>query len=105
MGMDLLILGILLYLIEIENLKDGIRFFLILGRNSLAIYLLSELLLTTLQLIWVRPQLSFYDWVNQVFFQELFPGPGGTLVFAVCYMLLCWSVAYLLDRKKIYIKI
>jgi predicted acyltransferase len=104
-GIDLSILGLLLYLIEIENLKDGIKFFLILGRNSLAIYLLSELLLTTLQLIWVRPQLSFYDWVNQVFFQELFPGPGGTLVFAVCYMLLCWSVAYLLDRKKIYIKI
>jgi len=62
-------------------------------------------LLTTLQLIWVRPQLSFYDWVNKVFYQPLFPGPLGTLVFAVSYMLLCWLVAYLLDKKKIYIKI
>jgi len=104
-GIDLSILGLLVYLIEIENIKRGTKFFLAFGKNPLVIYLLSELLLTTLQLIWVRPQLSFYDWVNQVFYQPLFPGPLGTLVFAVCYMLLCWLVAYLLDKKNIYIKI
>jgi predicted acyltransferase len=67
--------------------------------------LLSELLLATLQLVWVRPGLDFYTWVNQVFFQAAFPGPFGTLVFAVCYMLLCWSVGWWLDKKKVYIKI
>jgi len=104
-GIDLSILGLLIYTIEIEGVKRGTKFFLIFGRNPLAIYLLSELLLTTLQLIWVKQQLSFYDWVNQVFYQRLFPGPLGTLVFAVCYMLLCWLVAYVLDKRKIYIKI
>ena len=104
-GIDLAILGLLVYVIEIEKIKRGTKFFLIFGRNPLAIYLLSELLLTTLQLIWVRPQLSFYDWINQVFYQPLFPGPLGTLVFAICYMLLCWLVAYALDKRKIYIKI
>jgi predicted acyltransferase len=104
-GIDLAILASLVYLIEIENVKRGTKFFLVFGKNPLVIYLLSELLLTTLQLIWVRPQLSFYDWINQVFYQMLFPGPAGTLVFAICYMLLCWSVAYLMDKKKIYIKI
>lgn len=104
-GIDLSILALLVYLIEIENIKRGTKFFLVFGKNPLIIYLLSELLLTTLQLFWVRPQLSFYDWVNQVFYQGLFPGPAGTLVFAMCYMLLCWSVAYLMDKKKIYIKI
>jgi len=104
-GVDLSILALLVNLIEIENVKRGTKFFLVFGKNPLVIYLLSELLLTTLQLIWVRPQLSFYDWVNQVFYQMLFPGPAGTLVFAICYMLLCWSVAYLMNKKKIYIKI
>lgn len=104
-GIDLAILGILIYIIEIKQVKQGTGFFLIFGRNPLAIYLLSELLLTTLQLIWVRPQLSFYDWINQVFYQQVFPGALGTLVFAVCYMMLCWLVAYLLDKRKIYIKI
>lgn len=104
-GIDLAILGLLIFIIEIEKIKRGTNFFLILGRNSLAIYLLSELLLTVLQTIWVRPQLSFYDWVNQVFYQRLFPGALGTLVFAICYMMLCWLVAYILDKRKIYIKI
>lgn len=104
-GIDLAILGLLIYVIEIEKVKRGTNFFLILGRNSLAIYLLSELLLTVLQTVWVGPKLSFYDWINQVFYQRLFPGAFGTLVFAICYMMLCWLVAYVLDKRKIYIKI
>lgn len=104
-GIDLAILGLLIFAIEIEKVKRGTNFFLILGRNSLAIYLLSELLLTVLQTVWVGPKLSFYDWINQVFYQRLFPGAFGTLVFAICYMMLCWLVAYMLDKRKIYIKI
>ncbi|GGH00157.1 acyltransferase family protein [Mucilaginibacter phyllosphaerae] len=104
-GLDLAIIGILIYVIELKKFTGTNNFFLVFGRNSLAIYLLSELLLTVLQVIWVKPGLSFYDWVNQVFYQRVFPGALGTLVFALCYMLLCWLVGYTLDRKKIYIKI
>lgn len=104
-GIDLCVMGLLIYVIEIEKVKRGTGFFLVFGKNPLAIYLLSELLLTALQVIWVAPKISFYDWVNKVFYQPLFPGPLGTLVFAICYMLLCWLVAYVMDKKKIYIKI
>jgi predicted acyltransferase len=99
------IIGILIYAIEIKNVKRGTDFFLVFGRNSLAIYLLSELLFTVISTIWVKPNLSFYDWINQVFYQPLFPGAFGTLVFALCYMMLCWFVGYLMDKRKIYIKI
>jgi predicted acyltransferase len=104
-GIDLVIIGMLIYAIELKNIKRGTNFFLVFGRNSLAIYLLSELLLTTISTIWVKPDLSFYDWINQVFYQPLFPGAFGTLVFALCYMMLCWLVGYVMDKKKIYIKI
>ncbi|MEO7215571.1 heparan-alpha-glucosaminide N-acetyltransferase domain-containing protein [Mucilaginibacter sp.] len=104
-GIDLCIMGLLIYVIEIEKVKRGTNFFLVFGKNPLAIYLLSELLLTALQVIWVAPKLSFYDWINQVFYQRLFPGALGTLVFAIGYMLLCWVVADAMDKKNIYIKI
>ena len=104
-GIDLVIIGVLIYAIEIKNIKRGTNFFLVFGRNSLAIYLLSELLFTVISTVWVKPNLSFYDWVNQVFYQPLFPGAFGTLVFAICYMMLCWLVGYVMDKKKIYIKI
>jgi len=104
-GIDLVIIGVLIYAIEIKNIKRSTNFFLVFGRNSLAIYLLSELLFTIISTIWVKPNLSFYDWVNQVFYQPLFPGAFGTLVFALCYMMLCWLVGYVMDKRKIYIKI
>ncbi|GGI27563.1 hypothetical protein GCM10008119_28280 [Pedobacter mendelii] len=104
-GLDLVILGILIYAIELKNIKWGTNFFLIFGRNSLAIYLLSELLLVIFQLVQVQHGLSFYNWINKVFYQVIFPGAFGTLVFAVSFMLLCWFVGYLMDKRKIYIKI
>lgn len=104
-GLDLVIIGILIYMIELKDVKWGSSFFLVFGRNSLAIYLLSELLLVCIQLIWVSPDVTFYDWVNESVYQPLFPGAFGTLVFAVSYMMICWLVGYVLDRKKIYIKI
>ena len=104
-GIDLLLIGILIYAIELRNIKWGANFFLVFGRNSLAIYLLSELLLVSFQTIWVKPHTSFHHWINDVFYQVVFPGPFGTLVFAVSYMLLCWLVGYIMDKKKIYIKI
>ncbi|CAM3952110.1 Predicted acyltransferase [Pedobacter westerhofensis] len=104
-GLDLVILGILVYVLELKKIKWSTDFFLVFGRNSLAIYLLSELLLVCIQLIRVKPGLSFYNWINDVFFQQVFPGAFGTLVFAVCYMLLCWLAGYILDKKNIYIKI
>lgn len=104
-GLDLVILGILVYAVELKNIKWGNNFLLVFGRNSLAIYLLSELLLIGMELIWVKPQVSLYNWVNTVFFQRFFPGAFGTLVFAICFMLLCWLIGYAMDKRKIYIKI
>lgn len=104
-GIDLAILGLLILAVEIKRVNRGTSFFLIFGRNPLAIYLLSELLLAPLQLIWIRPHLGAYEWINQVVYQRVFPGSLGALLFAISYMLVCWAVAYALDRKRIYIKL
>ena len=33
------------------------------------------------------------------------PGAVGSLLFALTFMLLCWSVGWLLDRRKIYVRV
>jgi predicted acyltransferase len=104
-GLDLVILGILIYVIELKSIKWGSNFFLVFGRNSLAIYLLSELLLVIIQLVLVKPGLPFFGWINKEFYQAIFPGPLGTLMFALSFMLLCWAVGYIMDKNKLYIKI
>jgi predicted acyltransferase len=104
-GLDLVILSLLLYAIEIKHWKWGTGFFLVFGKNPLVIYLLSELLFVSLLMIMVQPSINFYQWVNQSFFQKLFPGSFGSLLFAVSFMLVCWLAGYWLNKRKIYIKI
>jgi predicted acyltransferase len=76
----------------------------VFGRNPLFIYLLSELLLIILSIIPVSPDTSLLSWM----YEHIFRYAGdyfGSFLFAVAYMLLCWSVGYWLDKKKIYVKV
>jgi predicted acyltransferase len=105
-GIDLLLISALLYIIEIKQRNDNwwTKFFVVFGKNPLFIYLLSELLVTVLYLIPVGKQ-PFYGWINRVFFQVIAPGSIGSLLFALTYMLFCWSIGWWLNRKRIYIRV
>ena len=100
-GLDLLILAILVYIIEILQKRDWTYFFEVFGRNTLFIYLVSELLLAVVSLV---PGVR----VSGIFtgmFQPLFGDYMGSFMFAICYMLVCWLVGWVLDKRKIYIKV
>lgn len=106
-GIDLLLIAALVYVLEMKSWNKGgwTKFFLVFGKNPLFIYLLSELLVTVLYMIPVDHRQSFYGWINKVFFQVIAPGAIGSLLFALTYMLLCWSVGWWLNKRKIYIKV
>jgi predicted acyltransferase len=74
------------------------------GKNPLPIYLLSELLIVALGWIYIG-KADFNSWINTAFFQVIAPGAIGSLLFAVCYMLVCWLVGKILDNRKIYIRV
>ena len=103
-GIDLITVGILFYTIEIKKWKAGVRFFSVFGKNPLFIYVLSNLFLFFL-IMNVAPGKIFIDWINEVFFQKIAPGSLGSLLFAICFTLVCWSIGWLMDKKKIYIRI
>lgn len=105
-GLDLVILSALIYALEINNWNKGnwARFFTIMGKNPLPVYVLSEILLIPVSMIIIGGT-NAVDWINQVFYQVIAPGPIGSLLFAVSFMLICWFVAYLLDKKNIYIRV
>jgi len=105
-GIDLCIIGALLYLIEIKNRnrERWVRFFEIPGKNPLFIYLLSELMVTVLFMIPVGDE-SLFEAINSSVFQPLAPGPIGSLLFALCYMMFCWFIAWVLDRNRVYVRV
>jgi predicted acyltransferase len=106
-GLDLAIIAALLYIVELKrwNKWNWTKFFTVFGRNPLFIYLLSELLIVVFYLVQVAPGESLHHWVNRIFFQAIVPGAIGSLLFALVYMMVCWMVAWWLDKRNILIKI
>jgi predicted acyltransferase len=106
-GIDLVLISALVYVIEMNDRigKGWTQFFIIFGKNPLFIYLLSELLVTVLFMIRIHKTESFFGWVNKTGFQVIAPGPVGSLLFALTYMLFCWSVGWALNKRRIYVKV
>lgn len=106
-GLDLALIAALVYVIEMRERMQGgwTRFFLVVGKNPLFIYLLSEIGVTILYMIPVGQGQSLYGRINEVFFQVIAPGAVGSLLFALAYMLFCWSIGWWLNKRKIYIKV
>ncbi|MCO5241956.1 MAG: DUF5009 domain-containing protein [Chitinophagaceae bacterium] len=104
-GLDLCILGVLIFILEIKAFTRGAYFFQVFGKNPLFIYILSEILYTVFYLIQTPSGTPLYDAVSISFFQKILPGASGSLAFALSYVLLCWLIGYWMDRKKIYVRV
>ena len=102
-GLDCMILSAIIYAIDFLGVKKGANFFEIVGKNPLSVYLLSELLATVLYMIPAGDG-NLFSWI----YDHIFSYAGdyfGSLFFSVFYMLFCWSVGYIMDKRRIYIRI
>ncbi|MFC3334183.1 acyltransferase family protein [Flavobacterium palustre] len=104
-GIDLSIMAVLIYFIELKQTHFGVEFCTIFGKNPLFIYLFSELFFITLRLIPVNSDMDAFEWVSEKIFQTVFPGSFGAFVTAIVFMLVCWSLGWWLNKKRIYIRI
>lgn len=99
-GLDCMLLAGVIYIMDMQHRTRWGWFFEVAGKNPLTVYLVSELLVTVLYMINIGDE-SLFRWI----YLHLFSFAGdywGSLLFAVAYMLLCWSVGYLMDKKKVY---
>ena len=103
-GIDLILLGFLIYVIDFLKIKGWTGFFTTVGKNPLAIYMLSELLIEVLDMIPVGDS-SLHETLYTRIFQNIGSPQFGSLCFAVAYMLVCWSVGKVLEWRKVYIRV
>jgi len=102
-GIDCVLLSVLVFVIDFLQIKRFNYFFEVLGKNPLFVYLVSELGAT---LLWFIPvgDTPLYRWL----FDNIFSKAGmyfGSFLFAVTWMLFCWLVGYILDKRKIYVRV
>lgn len=103
-GLDLLILPVLIFVIEMLSYRKWTYFFEVFGRNPLFIYLLSEVLLITLALIAVGDG-SMQEWIYRNLIASWASPINASFLFAFFFMLTCWVVGYVLDKRKIYVRV
>lgn len=103
-GIDLFVLATLVYALDMKKWFTKTYFFEVFGRNTLFVYLLSELLVIML-FTWSIGDQSAYGWIADNVFISWAGGYMGSLFFALWVMLTCWFVGYILDKRGIYIKI
>ena len=103
-GWDLLILAALVVAIDMAGLRFGTYFFEVFGKNTLFIYLLADVAVIVLARLSVDGD-TLYRWLYRTLFLSWSSPRNASLLFAVAFMLACWLVAYVMDRRKIYIKL
>lgn len=102
-GLDLIVVSILICIIELVKFKSWTYFLEVFGKNTLFIYLLSEVGVILLYTFHGKDQTA-YEWLYTKIFQPI-GAYSGSLLFALTWMLICWVVGYVMDKKGIYIKV
>jgi len=104
-GIDCILISGLIYITDFLQKRKWGYFFEVFGRNPLFIYLLSELTAILLYFFTVGDKHQpVYGWL----FTNIFKNAGmyfGAFLFAVCFMLFCWLIGYVLDKRKIYVRV
>ena len=103
-GLDLLIISVLIYIIEIYRRQKWTYFFVVFGRNPLFIYVLADILMTVAGMIEIGDT-TLPGWLYKNVYGSLAGPVLASFLFALFFMLLNWTVGYFLDKKRIYIKV
>ncbi|MDR0939612.1 MAG: heparan-alpha-glucosaminide N-acetyltransferase domain-containing protein [Mediterranea sp.] len=107
-GMASALLALLIELIDVRGRTRWSRPFETFGVNPLFLYVFSEALAITLDVVPVpfgATGGSLHGFVYAGCLQPLLGNYGGSLAYAVLFVALCWAVGEALRRKGIYIKI
>jgi predicted acyltransferase len=104
-GCAMAVLAVCYWLIDVRGWKRWAQPFVWFGANPLAIFFLA----TWLGKASVKHHIGGELWKTKVYdgiFEDLFASPYlNSLAFAICYVLLFWLIAWVLYRRKIFIRV
>ena len=107
-GLGSSLLALLVWIIDIKGYKKWSRFFESFGVNPLFIYVMAGVIgvsICATNVTYQGESTSIQQVVYQCALQPVFGNQGGSLAYAILFVLLNWSIGYILYKKKIYIKI
>ncbi|MDJ1505482.1 DUF5009 domain-containing protein [Xanthocytophaga agilis] len=103
-GLAMILLGVVIYLVDLKGYKGWTNFFVIFGKNPLFIYVLSGIVPKLMSLVPVGDT-NLSGWLYSGVLQPIAGDYNGSLLFAILNVLFFWFIGLILDRKKIYIRV
>ena len=108
-GLALIFLATCFYIIDIKGHKQWAKPFVMLGLNSIFIYVLSEIVNLTLIYASVPLTQNVNTSLKTLIYERLFVSWAGSFhgsfLYAIVFLAFCWAISAVLYRKRIFIKI
>ena len=107
-GIDLVCFGILYWFIDIRGFKKWAIPFVIYGMNAISVYFLSDIVAKLLAIIeWESSgaTISLRSYIYQNLLLQIVSPINASLVYAISFMLLMYLIAWIMWRRKWFIKI
>lgn len=103
-GIVLLVLAVLITVVEVWAFRKWTYFFEVFGKNPLFIYIIAAVVIVSLGIIRINGA-SVKGMIYREGFTSWLSPKNASLLFAVIYMLMIWLIGYVMDRRKIYVKV
>ena len=103
-GYSTLTLAVLMFLLEVRSIKGWAYFFEVFGKNPLALYILSGVLVRILGMIKIEGQ-SIRNLAYKTLFEPVFPEGWASFLFSITFMLLIWLIGWWMDKNRWYVKV
>jgi predicted acyltransferase len=113
-GLSMLLLALSIWLVDIRGSRDRsatsakpawLTPFLVFGSNSIFAYVLSELLASALGNFPIRPGVSLVTGPYLAALHAIGNPALVSLLYSLCFVLVCWIPTYVLYRKRIFLRI
>ncbi|MEN6437359.1 MAG: DUF5009 domain-containing protein [Syntrophobacter sp.] len=108
-GLSMIGLGLFYWVIDVKGYKRWTHFFVVFGMNSLAMFFLSEVLDVTFRFIRVilpdGSDISLRAYLFRSYFEPHATLENASLLFAISFVLFMYLFAWVLWKKKWFIKI
>jgi len=105
-GMALVTLALCYWLVDVGQHRGRVTsFFRVFGMNPIAAYVFAEAIAHWIDRMPGGPGMTLEESLYQTLFAPLAGPSNASLLYAICYVLMCWAAMWLLYRKGLFLKI